>query len=249
MIIDAWMQPAPEGSAVRPTAAEIIATMDQGHVSMGLMAAHCGPTGWTAAHSEVAALVRAHPRRLFGVASADLHRPEEAVCELRRAVRALGLRALRLLPQHWGLLPNDKRCYPLYAECQALGIPVCLRLTADAVPCLDKAMHDFPGLVVVAGADGPDCVAYVATLARRNERVHIDTSAWIAGEFPPALLRFIATGGQNQVIFGSNYPAQTPAGALQGIGNLELPETARLALLGRNAARVFGLETRMRLAA
>jgi predicted TIM-barrel fold metal-dependent hydrolase len=258
MIIDAWMQPNVDSLAAQPLAerapakpgtAEIIAAMDQGHVSIGLLAARCDPTGWAVSHDQVAALVRAHPRRLFGVASADLERPDDAARELRRAVRVHGLRALRLLPQRWGLLPNDLRCYPLYAECQTLGIPLCLRLEADAVPCLDKVAHDFPGLAIVAGPEGPDCVAYLVTLARRNERVHIDTSAWIARDYPPALLRFIGTGGLHQVIFGSNYPAETPAGALQGVGDLGLPEAARLALLGRNAARVFGLERRLELAA
>src|SRR6185312_15207014 len=70
----------------------------------------------------------AHPGRFTGLASVDLSRPMDGVRELRRAVRQLGLRGLRVLPWLWGLPPNDRRYYPLYAECVELGVPFCLQV-------------------------------------------------------------------------------------------------------------------------
>ena len=46
---------------------------------------------------DFAALARAHPQRFLGIASVDLLRPMEAVRELRRAVRVLGLRGLYIV--------------------------------------------------------------------------------------------------------------------------------------------------------
>ncbi|WP_351232759.1 amidohydrolase family protein [Streptomyces sp. NPDC002133] len=47
------------------------------------------------------------PGRLLGLAAADLMRPQEAVRELRRAVRKLGFVGLRLVPWLWGLPAPD----------------------------------------------------------------------------------------------------------------------------------------------
>ena len=47
--------------------------------------------------------------------------------------------------------------------------------------------------------------------------------------------------GAGKVLFGSNWPMIAPRKALEGLDELALPETARAAFLGGNAARVFGL--------
>ena len=76
----------------------------------------------------MAGFVARYPDRLVGVASVDLRQPVAAVRELRRAVQDLGFRALRVVPWLWGLPPNDRRYYPLYAECVELGIPFCTQV-------------------------------------------------------------------------------------------------------------------------
>jgi Amidohydrolase len=77
--------------------------------------------------------VKRHP-----VASVDLHRPMAAARELRRCVRELGLRVLRIVPWLWDLPPDDRRYYPLYAECIDLGIPFCLQV-GHTGPLCDSA--------------------------------------------------------------------------------------------------------------
>ena len=37
--------------------------------------------------------------------------------ELRRCVEEYGFKALRILPWLWGLPPDDRRYYPLFAAC------------------------------------------------------------------------------------------------------------------------------------
>jgi uncharacterized protein len=46
---------------------------------------------------------------LAGVASVDLSRPMDAVRELRRCVKQLGMVGVRVLAWLWGLPPNDRR--------------------------------------------------------------------------------------------------------------------------------------------
>lgn len=50
----------------------------------------------------------------------------DGVCELRRCVKKLGFVGVRQLPRLWGVPPNDRRYYPIYAECIELGVPLCL---------------------------------------------------------------------------------------------------------------------------
>jgi predicted TIM-barrel fold metal-dependent hydrolase len=98
------------------------------------------------------------------MASVDLRKPMEAVRELRRCVRESGFKALRVVPWLWGWPPDDRRYYPLYAECVELGIPFCTQVghtgplrtsqTGRPIPYLDTVALDFPELTIVAGHIG-----------------------------------------------------------------------------------------------
>ena len=271
MIVDAWLQ-HPTGAFLRhPMFASLmrwrgmdphampdaippsftLAALDAAKVDVGLVSAWWGPQGPLLPNDEVAALVRAHPGRLVGVASVDLLRPMAAVRELRRCVRELGLRALRVLPWLWSLPPSDRRYYPLYAECIELGIPFCLQVghtgpyapsePGRPIPYLDEVALDFPELVIVGGHIGWPWTAEMIALATKYPNVYIDTSAYKASRYPRELVEYMRAHGRRKVLFGSNFPMITPAECLEAVGELGLDDEARALFLGGNAARVFGL--------
>jgi predicted TIM-barrel fold metal-dependent hydrolase len=78
-------------------------------------------------------------------------------------------------------------------------------------------------------------------VATKHPNVYIDTSAYTVRRYPPALVDYLRGHGARKVLFGSNWPMIAPRKALEGLDELALPETARAAFLGGNAARVFGL--------
>jgi predicted TIM-barrel fold metal-dependent hydrolase len=86
--------------------------MDEAGVRCGMLCAWWGPAGPLIPNDEVAALVERHPDRFVGIASVDLHRPMQAVRELRWCVREPGFRGLRIVPWLWNLPPDDRRYYP-----------------------------------------------------------------------------------------------------------------------------------------
>lgn len=271
MIVDAWIQ-HPTGAFLRdPMFASLwrwrgvdpagfpdvipdaftVAALDAATVDRALVSAWWGPSGPMLSNDHVAAIVAAHPTRFVGVASVDLARPMDGVRELRRAVRTLGLRALRILPWLWGLPPNDRRYYPLYSECIELDIPFCLQVghtgplrssePGRPIPYLDDVALDFPELRIVGGHIGHPWTTEMIALATKYPNVFIDTSAYKPSRYPRELVDYMRTHGRKKVLFGSNFPMLTPGECLAELDALGLDDAARALFLGGNAARVFKL--------
>jgi predicted TIM-barrel fold metal-dependent hydrolase len=269
-IIDAWMQHPTAGFLSQPYFESLrrwagspeqipevppeltIRCMDDAGVRIGLVCAWWGPGGPLIGNDEVASLVRAYPDRFIGVGSVDLSRPMEAVRELRRCVRELGFRAVRILPWLWNLPPDDRRYYPIYAECVELGIPFCLQVGQTGplrpsepgrpIPYLENVALEFPDLRIVGGHIGAPWASEMVFLARKFPNVYIDTSAYKSSRYPPELVAYLRGGGRKKVMFGSNYPMISAADCLRDLEALDLDaEVLRLFLHG-NAERVFGIE-------
>jgi uncharacterized protein len=238
----------PEGD---PPIDTTLAAMDDADIEVGLLSAWHGPTGELIPNQAVAGWVGAHPTRLVGLAGVDLARPMAAVRELRRCVEDLDFRGLRVVPWLWGLPPNDRRFYPLYAACVDLGVPFCTQVghtgplrssePGRPIPYLDDVALDFPELVIVAGHIGYPWTAEMIALARKYENVYIDTSAYTVRRYPDELVDYMRAGGRHKVLFGTNWPMIAPARALEGLDELALDDEARELFLGGNARRVFSL--------
>ena len=268
-IVDAWMQhPTPRflahpmfeslrrwargalGTDDMPLEATI-AGMDAAGVGRGLVCAWWGPEGPLISNDEVADFVRRYPDRLVGVGSVDLTRPLDAVRELRRCVRTLGFRALRVLPWLWELPPDDRRYYPLYAECIELGVPFCLQVghtgpmhssePGRPIPYLDRVALDFPELTIVGGHIGWPWTEDMIALATKYPNVYIDTSAYTARRYPPELVAYLRGHGRRKVLFGSNHPAWPAAQCLADLPAVGLDAETTALFLHENAERVFGL--------
>jgi predicted TIM-barrel fold metal-dependent hydrolase len=228
-----------------------IAAMDAGGVDFGLISAWHAPEGPLISNDEVARFVADHPDRLAGLAAVDLRDPVRAVRELRRCVKELGFRGLRAIPWLWGLPPNDRRYYPLYAECVELGVPFCTQVghtgplrsseTGRPIPYLDDVALDFPDLTIVGGHIGYPWTEEMVALARKYPNVYIDTSAYTERRYPPELVRYLQRDGRRKVLFGTNYPMIPPQKALEDLDALALDDEARDLFLEGNARRVFDL--------
>lgn len=73
----------------------------------------------------LAGYCRTNPQRLIGTAALPLQDVEGAVTELRRAVTELGFRGAFVRPNRYGQrFPSDPAFDPIWAEAQALGVPV-----------------------------------------------------------------------------------------------------------------------------
>lgn len=269
MIIDAWMQhPALRfmkhemfASLRRWMKMEIpaqelplemtVAAMDAAGVDVGLLSAWHGPGGTLISNDDVNGFVQRYPGRFAGLGSVDLFRPMDEVREVRRCVRDLGFKGIRIIPWLWNLPPNDRRYYPVYAECAQLGVPFCLQTghtgpmqpsePGRPIPYLDEVALEFPELTIVAGHIGYPWTAEMISLATKYENVYIDTSAYTARRYPQEFVDYLRGRGRRKVMFGSNYPMLTPGKCLEDFDALGLNDEAKRMFLHENAVRVFGL--------
>jgi len=268
LIIDAWAQHptlrhtqdpifdslrrwtrAPLPSEALPVSATL-ASMDVAGVATSLICAWVAPRNVMISNDEVAGFVAEGSGRLVGVGAVDISKPMAAVREVRRCVQQLGFKAMRILPWLWEVPPTDRRFYPVYAACCELGVPLCTQIghTGPLMPSevgrpiyLDQVALDFPELTIVGGHIGYPWTDEAIAVATKHDKVYIDTSAYTAARYPPALVEFMRSHGQQKVLFGTNYPMITPAKALVGLDALGLSPEGRQAFLAGNARRVFGL--------
>ncbi|MEP7342040.1 MAG: amidohydrolase family protein [Acidobacteriota bacterium] len=270
-IIDAWAQPArreafekmPEvarlfkqsGSAhlleTGLTAAQVVEAMDRAGIQTLMLSAWHRPGQWITHNDVVAKMVAQFPDRFSGVAAVNLEKPVEAVRELDRAVKELGFKALRVVPWLWNRPPNDKFYFPLYVKCIELDIPFCTQVghtgplmpseTGRPVPYLDEVALVFPELKIVAGHIGHPWTDEMIGVAWKHENVYIDTSAYLPRYYPPQLLHYLKTYGQDKVLFGTNFPQLSLEKCVQQVNELGLPDKVKAKFLFQNAQRVFKL--------
>jgi predicted TIM-barrel fold metal-dependent hydrolase len=267
-VVDAWMQhPVGEfmeqpwlDSLKRWAGGDIedvpldwtVQTYENAGVDTALLNAWWGPDGPLIGNDAVAEIVDEHPDRFVGIGSVPLDRPMDAVREVRRCVEELGFVGIRVVPWLWEHPPNDRRYYPIYAECVEQDVPFCLQVghtgplkpsePGRPIPYLDDVLREFPDLTVVAGHIGHPWTEEMMALATKYEDVYIDTSAYKPKRYPDELVEFIRTNGSDKVMFGTNYPMIQPDECLAGVAELGLDEETTERFLFRNAVAAFGLD-------
>jgi len=268
-IIDVWMQhPTPDfinhemfaslrrwmgiDKVTEEIPVEItLSAMDEGRVRKGLISAWWGPGGELISNDEVASSVERFPDRFLGVGSVNLHKPMDAVREVRRCVNKLGFKGIRIVQWLWDLVPTDRRYYPVFAECIEQNIPVCLQVghtgplcpsePGRPIPYIDQVALDFPELRMVCGHIGYPWTLEMIAVATKHPNVFIDTSAYTAKRFPVELIQYMKTNGKKKVLFGTNYPMITPAKCLEDLDGLELSQEVRDLFLYKNAKSLFDI--------
>lgn len=228
-----------------------IAAMDYGNISKSLISAWMAPGKNLISNDEVASFVSKAPDRLVGIGSVDISKPMEAVREIHRCVNELGFKGIRVLPWLCSTPPTDRLFYPVYVACCELNIPFCTQIghTGPLMPSevgrpiyLDQVALDFPELSIVAGHIGYPWTEEAIAISTKHENVYIDTSAYTIKRYPPELIRYLKSHGNNKVLFGTNYPMIQPQKALQGLAELELDQDTENKFLSENAIRVFQLD-------
>lgn len=183
----------------------------------------CGfdvPNDW------VADFVRRHQDRAVGFACIDPRDPD-AADQLANAVRRDGMRGLKLAPTYQGFDPWCPEAWRFYEVAEELRVPI-LWHQAAAFPSdsilefanpvlLDKVAREFPGIKMILAHFGLPWSQETVQLMRKHPQIFTDVSARIyrPWEMYDALMRAIDYGVTDRILFGSDFPVQTTAEALE----------------------------------
>jgi predicted TIM-barrel fold metal-dependent hydrolase len=152
--------------------------------------------------------------RLIGAASYNPFRIAESLTEVERGVKEYGFRYVWFHPLSFGLAPNDRRFYPLYAKCAELDIAVGFQVghSAEVLPSdcgrpmlADDVAIDFPDLRINLSHTGWPWVDEWCSMLWRHPNVWGDISAYYPKSLDERLVRFMdSSRGRDKVLFGTN---------------------------------------------
>ena len=244
----------------RPVSVEaMIAAMDQAGVTKSALVQ--ASTCYGHDNSYLADSVAAYPERFTGVFSADILAPD--ACETLRFWMSKGLTGLRLfttgstMPGQADWL-DDPRSFPAWDFAQKNNLPVCLQMTAKAIPQLLGILARFPRLVVILDhcarpqlEDGPpyEAAAPLWSLASHGNAYLKLTPRVFQGSrrgkaTPESFFgRLVASFGAARLAWGSNFPASE--GSLRELLQLAqdclafLPASDREWIFSRTAQRLY----------
>lgn len=188
------------------------------------------------------------PDRFVLSVSVDPRNGMKAIRALESLVRAHPVVLARVVPFMIGLPPDDRVYYPVYAKCIELDLPISVNTGIPGPPApgkvqdpmyLDEVCLFFPELKVVMahGADPWWNVAIRLMLKYKN--LHLMTSAYAPRYFPPELIQFMNTRGQDKIMFASDHPVLSIERCIKEALALDLREGVLDKFLYSNANRLF----------
>lgn len=191
---------------------------------------------------------RANPERFVLSISLDPRQGMQAIRALEQLVRDEPVVLARITPFMIDLPPNDKVYYPVYAKCIELDLPIAINTGIPGPPMpgkcqdpmyLDEVCVFFPELklVMAHGADPWWNVAIRLMIKYRN--LYLQTSAYAPRYFPPELIQFMNTRGQDKIMFASDHPVLSFERCVKEAQDLDLREGVLDKFLYANAERLF----------
>lgn len=172
---------------------------------------------YTLRNDEVAGLASSSKDRLIPFAGVDPNAGREALSELKRSTRRLGMRGLKVHSSANSVYLNDRKLmFPLYEFCEENRLPILFHTgTTGLGDCeirysktelLDEVGQSFPDLRVVMAHFGWPWSDVAVAIALRNPNVFIDVSGWKPRYIPQGILPYLNGILQDRFLFGTDYP-------------------------------------------
>lgn len=243
-------EPAP--SARQQSMDLLLQEMDEAGVTTGVIIGRNSGRYGSIGNDEVAAIVAAYPDRFVAAASIDPTDRKRAATQITGAIKT-GFRAINIEPGSYPLpmMVDDRRLYPIYAQCEDLGIPVIIMAGGSAGPDLsytqpehlDRVAADFPTLPIVVSHGGWPWVHQVLHIAFRRANIYLSPDQYLAqlpgmDDYIKAADGFLA----DRFLFASSYPFTPVKDYAAWFRRLPIRPESMEKVLYRNAARLLRLE-------
>ena len=254
MIIDAHTHLFPPGMDKVGSAEMLLAEMDACGVGKAIILGIYPRVS----NEFIAEQAQAHPDRLIGFASVNPNDGQVALDMLDRCVRVFGAKGLKLHPSMQHFCADDTVLLaPLVRRVEALNIPVLIHSwgwlgrDCEAAPARIMTLAEtFPAITFIMAHCGGmrfmDILplSHLRRLGRLNN-LYVDLSIILfeldKSPMWPFLHWTLKSIGLDRVLLGSDFPDYSLADTLRLARSLELDRQEMNQVLGKNAARLFGL--------
>jgi predicted TIM-barrel fold metal-dependent hydrolase len=191
-----------------------------------------------------------YPDRFAGLAGYNPFRIKDSLAEIETAVVKHGFKGVYVHIYGFDIPLDDRKMYPLYAQCEGLGVPVSLQVghVLEAMPSehgrpmqLDRVACDFPQLKLIGAHTGWPWVDELLSVCYKWENVWLGIDAWMPKYLSPQIIQFLNSRlGRDRCLWGTNgLPWRE---SLEQIDTLGLKEEVKRKLVRENAMQLFGLE-------
>jgi len=219
---------------------QLLTGMDEAGIAISIV---CFPDHYLAVHNTegnnlLISAVRAHPRRLVGMAAVNPWYGESAVAELRRALGE-GLTGLFLHSVYQGFILSDPVVNPLIQVAEDFHVPVYIHTgtagLAEPFHAVELARR-FPKVNFIMGHAGSSDFGEDAVRSLDfAQNLWLETSR----NGPANFCLFAARKCFSRVVFGSSAPEYIPSVELENLYDVITDPHDREAVLFRNIQAVY----------
>ena len=195
--------------------------------------------------------VKRYPTKFIGFASVDPHAKDEAIKEVSRAVKELGLVGLKIHPLVSHIPINHPNVLAIVETARDLDIPVVFHVdspdlhtaneTQEAVDKQQNWANSYFLDDVVAVYNSPKLWAAHMGGVTRKSLQESKISFQTTGARIQTIEYAVSTVGAERIMYGSDYPFFSPLDELSKVWQANISDTARLNILGENVQKLLGL--------
>jgi predicted TIM-barrel fold metal-dependent hydrolase len=175
--------------------------------------------------------------------------------ELERAVKEFGFIGAHYYPHWFDIPPDHPYIFPVYAKCIELDIPIMMqvghsliyqkdrRLPSVGRPItLDRVAIHFPELRLIGMHLGVPWTQEMISMAWKHENIYIGGDAYAPKHWPPEIVHYANTYGQDKFMFGTDWTVVDPVRAVEDVKTLNFRPGPLQKIMRDNAMRVFNLK-------
>lgn len=164
-------------------------------------------------------------------------------------LKAAGIKGIKLHPEFQQIDLADPKLHPFWETVKDdfilmihVGDPVITPNNLSTPKKIAQIIHDFPEIQIIAAHLGGYCFWEEALTELAGKKVYLDTSSALSYISPELFHKIFNKHGSNRILFGSDYPLESPAQALKSFDQFPwLKGTDREKILGKNCAELLGL--------
>lgn len=175
----------------------------------------------------------------------ELRRLRDAKAQFGSSLTSVTIVPSMLMPQ---IRPDDRLCYPIYAKCCELSLPVNVNVGVPGprVPSavqdplyLDQVCHDFPELPIVMRHGGDPWGLMCVRLLLKWPNLHYSMDAHTPKHYLPEIVHLLNTRGRQKVMYAGFYPALPYRRVMTELDEAGVRKDAWQDFFWFNAARVY----------